>query len=353
MPTKMPNCSTCKDSLRPTDKIACTRSGCNRAFHYMCVGMTKSNKKLLSWTCPNCSLKKSKEDSSKSPIPSGDPEAPDTESRSNVTTRKPNSASELRESPLASPVEFLQSTDGRLRSLIQEAIKNEISGLKSQITSIETSLNYISGQYDSLLKTLQSTTTEVRKLKEENVRLRTDLVANTVRIQHLEEENARQQQWSRLQNIELVGVPETKNEDTADVVVNLAKNLGLELHSSELEFAHRVQPRRPGSASGGRTIIARFRHRRTKDTIVAAARKRHGIKPSDMGLGDRVSDERNIYVNEHLTKNNRALLKECKQKAKTANFKFVWTKNCLIYARRDESSPPIPIVTSADLIKIG
>ncbi|VVD03626.1 unnamed protein product [Leptidea sinapis] len=89
------------------------------------------------------------------------------------------------------------------------------------------------------------------------------------------------------ENIEVVGVTESKDEDTTDIVLKLAKKIGISIQSDDVEFAHRVQARRTSNAAKGCTIIARFRHHRTKDAIICS--KNRNIKPSVVGIRGEVS----------------------------------------------------------------
>lgn len=358
----MSNCNVCEKPVRQTQKITCTRTSCARSFHFICVGLNSENaKKSTSWICPLCLSKQPRGDNSNTPIRSNteqDPAGNVDDGCSVVPTKKPNPHMSKAVQPLECSTDhrsdILDSLKGELQVLVRNAVKSELGTMEEQMSTIESTVSYMSTQYDDLFNTIKATCAEIKGLKDENARLRSDMSVQEKRIQLLEEENARQQQWSRLQNIEVAGVPESKDEDTIDIVVKLAEKIGVPIESSEVEFAHRVQARQPNSSVNGRTIIARFRHRRTKDSVVAASRRHRGIKPSDIGMDNRLKNDNSIiYVNEHLTKYNRTLLKECKLKAKEANFKFTWTKNCRIFVRRNETSPPIPIITTADLKKLG
>lgn len=86
-----------------------------------------------------------------------------------------------------------------------------------------------------------------------------------------------------------------------------------------------------------------------KDQIVAAARKHRNLNAGQMGI---VSETDRVFINEHLTKDSKMLLSACKQKAREANYKYIWTKNCRVFVRKNEKSLPIPINSSLDLIKI-
>ena len=50
-----------------------------------------------------------------------------------------------------------------------------------------------------------------------------------------------------------------------------------------------------------------------------------------------------IYINEHLTTRNKHLFNLAKDKKRSKNYKFLWTRNGKIFIRKDERSDPITI----------
>lgn len=64
-------------------------------------------------------------------------------------------------------------------------------------------------------------------------------------------------------------------------------------------------------------------------------------------LGHR--EGRPIYVNEHLTQRNKALLSPTVKRKKDARWKYVWTSSGRVLARRNEDSPVVRISDEKDL----
>ncbi|XP_028167257.1 uncharacterized protein LOC114357709 [Ostrinia furnacalis] len=329
------------------------------------------------WKCPECVSRLPKSDNTNTPLRAlsssgtagGGADGSDTDDQiSNVTLRNKSKTSGIQtsdgdlhaqkyvtEATLRAVIR--QELASTLKASISEHLADEISGVKLQLIEFQNSLTFFNKTFEDLrkensdLRKAQSNIlTELKVVKSENSSLKKDLASCTSRIKHLEEECSRQQQWTRLQNIELVGIPENKLENTTDVATKIFKHIGVNITPDDMEFAHRVQPRRPASAGRGRAIIVRLKQRAIKDQIIAAARKRRTIVAKDVELG---KDTDLIYVNEHLTRENKGLLAACKLKAKESGFKYIWTKNCRIFARRSDSTPPIVISSTADLEKIA
>lgn len=313
----------------------------------------------LKWKCLECKSKQPKFDNTNTPVRSAHQskieEESDTEyltQECNVTIRRNRSAeSYITEDRLKEILksEIKKELEAVLEVSLTRLVRTQLNDINNRITEFQQSMTYISGQYEEL-KTLMGTTSSVlQSLKEENRTLKEDIGRLTSRIKVLEDDYMKQQQWSRLQNIEITGVPECKEEDNVNIVQKLSQYIGVPIETSDIEFAHRVQPRRAGSSTCARPIIARLRQRSVKDRIMAAARKTRNLNAGSVGIG---GENCKIYVNEHLTRENKMLLSSCKQKGKELNYKYIWTKNCRIFVRKNDTSPPIPITTTSDLVKI-
>ncbi|XP_045486753.1 uncharacterized protein LOC123689637 [Pieris rapae] len=142
----------------------------------------------------------------------------------------------------------------------------------------------------------------------------------------------KQQQWNRMNKLEIVGLPQTKNESTCALVKAIAKHADVVLRDDEIEFANRIQPKQsmPGKA---KTIVVRLKTREVKDKILSGLRKKRGIHTSNVGMS---GDSKRFYVNVHLTPDNKHLLKEAKALAIDKGFKYVWVRNCGFFLRRNE-----------------
>lgn len=337
---------------------------CKQKYDLMCANLSPKRFKKMSqdgkstWKCLECKSKLPKVDNTNTPVRAAHQSTDEGEtgehclSRDYVTTRRNRSADAyvtkdtLRE---ILSTELKNEIEAVLEATLTRLVSNQLKDIRSQFSDLQESMAYISGQYEDLKKLLGTNSSEVQSLKEENKVLKENLNTLTSRVKTLEDDSLKQQQWVRLQNIEVTGIPEDKEENTVAIIQKLSEHIGVTIGPSDVEFAHRVQPRRAASGAGARPIVARLRHRIVKDKIVAAARKYRELNTREVGIGRESSK---IYVNEHLTKENKMLLSLCKQKGKELNYKFIWTKNCRIFMRKNETSPPVPINSSTDLIKI-
>lgn len=342
----MNNCNACNKKIKTSEKlICCIVPSCNLTYHQQCVNVTFT-KPPLDWKCPICKSKLPKGDNNNTPIKPKDDDSSAILSTIDVTNINKRTK-KLTELPDPVSVTTLRTTiidviKSELPTIISTVIAKELKPLKEEISELKKSLIYIQQEHSELKK------------KCENLNIKTNdqsakIIVLESQISKLEREHEQQQQWSRLQNLEIVGIPEIPDESPLDIITALAKRSGVDLKPEDIDFAHRVQPQRPASGRA-RSIVLRLKTRHMKDKLLSATRKLHGKTPKEVGLGS--NNVTKIYVNEHLTQHNKRLLRLCKVRAKTLNYNFVWTKNCRIFVRKQENTPPLKITIETDLNKI-
>ncbi|CAB3252696.1 unnamed protein product [Arctia plantaginis] len=84
-----------------------------------------------------------------------------------------------------------------------------------------------------------------------------------------------------------------------------------------------------------------------KSDFVAAARKHKLLKIGELGL----PGENRVYINDHLTLDNKILLNKTKARDKERGFEHVWVKGCKHFIRKNHISPMHHIKTEHDLKK--
>lgn len=96
-------------------------------------------------------------------------------------------------------------------------------------------------------------------------------------------------------------------------------------------------------------IIIKFLSQYKGDAILAAKIKRKNSENTEIkGIAiENISN--NMFINEHLTPNMKAILKQAKDVAKIKKYKFVWVKNGCVYARKNETSRVIKLTSMDDI----
>ncbi|KAL0849946.1 hypothetical protein ABMA28_011869 [Loxostege sticticalis] len=120
---------------------------------------------------------------------------------------------------------------------------------------------------------------------------------------------------------------------------------------NSVEFAHessKLCNERINDLEKNKNIIVNFNNRYLKENFVACARAHKSISAIELGFGS----ESKIFVNDHLTIENKILLNKAKKEAKDRGYSFVWVKNCKILLRKNPTSPIKVIKSDLDLKKL-
>ncbi|KAJ2944994.1 hypothetical protein O0L34_g1891 [Tuta absoluta] len=337
-------CGLCLKKLLPKDSLKCTQPNCSLQYHVLCVG-TESDPDAA-WSCPQCSNKgRRRPDTERLVTPGKQTANPQTTTQQTSDATVGYDASDL-----VKLSEDISKVRNQLPNQIRTAVEAALQPLSAQLIQLEQSVQLLSDKHDEVKKKLESQSAMIKTVQTENKSLKLTVKTLEDRLATLEDTSMKQEQWSRLQNVEIVGVPEMKDESLISIASKLAEYAGLQLQPDEIEFAHRVQAKRQVKGRP-RAIIVCFRKRTTKDNYLSALKKMRDLNSTNsIGMEGEPSA---IFVNEHLTTRNKTLLNKCKTIAKKEKgYQFVWIKNCRIYTRKTQGSPFILITKESDLNKI-
>ncbi len=76
----------------------------------------------------------------------------------------------------------------------------------------------------------------------------------------------RLEQYSRKDSVRIFGIPETPNENTNDLVIDLGQEIGVEIKPEDISVAHRLPPK--CGKDGNKPIIVKFVQKDTKDKLM-------------------------------------------------------------------------------------
>ena len=185
------------------------------------------------------------------------------------------------------------------------------------------------------LQQLSKTTKTLQKSKSEN----------QLNIDEIE-------QYDRWQNLELQGVPFTKNKDVIQITLDLINKLEVDIDEEDISIVHRLPVKqrfgrtRFDKPANYPTIIMRLISRQKRNEIYA---KRFNAKSIEEFP---VEGMAHLFVNENLTQRRKRLFWLSKQKAKELGYSYFWTHNRQIFVRKNEESEKIFIRTESDLDKL-
>lgn len=153
-------------------------------------------------------------------------------------------------------------------------------------------------------------------------------------------------------DVEITNVPEYESESVGHLVMATATKLGMTLEERDIVSAVRVGPKR-GLINGQpkprpRPIVVRLTRRSLQEQLLKNGRVRREATTAELGLHPH--EPQRFYVNERLTKVNRALFAKARDAGREARWRYIlWTRDGKVYARREQSSRRILLRTDADV----
>lgn len=214
---------------------------------------------------------------------------------------------------------------------LRREIRNEMRGLKD-------SVKYASDTCDEVKtigQDIRELRREVKELTQINQQLRAENKKLEIRIEELE-------QYQRANNLEIKGVP--LEGDPYELVKKLGEVLNEPVMESDIDICHRV----PTSESNKKNIVVRFVHRTKRNALLTKSKKKR-VDTGSLGFSGVACP---VYINEHLTRQNKQLLGAAIGRKRNAGWRYVWSSGGRVFARKDETTNAIRIASNDDLLKI-
>lgn len=280
----MPNCSECNCKLtQQANKVACV--DCSKCFHLKCVNMTKTdldalNSEKLDWRCQTCASERRRSMRFESSTAAGASATLDDLMKEILS---------LKQAQKETVKEFNKSSD---------MIFEKIDDLKEVVEA----------QRDLLNTYLERT----EALEAENRRLRQQLEDTQARVEETE-------QYSRVNCIEIQGVPNTSSENVLDIVKKVGTAIDFEVTDAMVDNCHRLGKSSKERAAG---IIVKFVRRIDKDNFLDKKRQKKDLSTRHLDLGT----DQPVYVNESLCPARRKLYAQARQIKQDKHYKYIWPR---------------------------
>lgn len=299
-------CAKCAEVIaKGKDSITCVE--CKLTYHPLCTRIStvdnfrKMGAKKSVWKCDDCKT--------------------DTSSIATQSEAGEGSAVVLKAIQKMSEdmgEKFKEAFD-HLKNLSEDvkAVKLDISALKSDLSDLKDEQNKL--------------TQELVSVKAENSAMQSELKNLRESVQHLE-------QYSRVNNLMINGIPVTPKENVYSVLASVADVLGVEFHGYDITIAHRLNTRSGDTRPP--PIVAQFSSRKIKNEWLTARRVKKTLKTTE--LPGRLP-ESDIYVNEHLTPITRGIFNHARQLVKDGTLHQVWTADCKVFVRKEQNGKALKI----------
>ncbi|XP_045537129.1 uncharacterized protein LOC123721709 [Papilio machaon] len=215
-------------------------------------------------------------------------------------------------------------------------INKSLGETNERLSEIEKSLNFLSERQDGFetrLKALEGQITRTPDL--------------TIQLATIENKISLMEQQARQCNLEISNIKERRGENLVQIVENLGNIIKQPIRAADVVAVHRV-PHADQNNKRPKNIIVKFTSRILRDNFISASRATKGLNSTMLSI---TGSPAPLYVNEHLTLNNKILFRQSREAAKKHGFRYVWVKHGVILARKTDTSPVIAIRTDQDIEK--
>lgn len=246
----------------------------------------------------------------------------------------------------------ITSEDEKEESSVDD-LMNEIKKMSREFTSMkkdmkkdmkdfEKTLDFNSGKLDDLMNKMNQMQQTINEMKDKQDTMETENRELKKRVKELETSNEDLEQYSRIKNLQLDGLPKANDEDLEAMVIEIGNKIGMAIKSDEIDAIHRIPTR---STTNEEPVIVQFTTRKIRDNFLKKTKETR-INTTDIKIS---GPQKSVFINEHLAPKRKQLLMQAKIKKNEKNYKFLWTKGGKIFVRKNETSRVIPIRSLDDL----
>lgn len=146
------------------------------------------------------------------------------------------------------------------------------------------------------------------------------------------------------------GIPENKLENYAELVQKIGKELKININDTMINDCHRIGPTCNGEYP--RRILVTFMSHQEKVQILKARQisRNFSTKYNILYYIYYIQSDKPIYIRENLTSKGNKLYKEYRNFREQLNYQIVWTKNGIVFLRKNETDKIIRI-DSEDIVQ--
>lgn len=305
---EMASCGVCVKAISSKQlKLEC--SDCESDFHGSCLKMSKADVDCITadgmnWRCTPCAEKRRKSLRFESVAGDGKLTLDDVMKTIN----------EIVENQKKQEKSFNASYE-----LIHEKLEENIKCVRDQNKSIEKCLKIID------------------QLVEENTSLNKKVLDLERRVDDME-------QYSRVNAVEIHGIPVAQNEDVLNVVKEVGKALDMNIVDTMVDACHRLG-KKPGPKGEPPGIIVKFVRRFDKEELLRKRRVKKEFSTRHMNM----NVDTPVYINESLSAARRRLVAAAREVKRERQYKYLWVRGGKIFLRKEDSAAVIKVACQADL----
>ena len=238
--------------------------------------------------------------------------------------------------PSEQPAEFSSQEPPSAQEMwkLLKRIEINTTTLLEENRQLRKSLEFTQSEVEGLKTCNELLTTRIESLEE-----REKLVNKT--MHDLEEKYDDIEQYSRKFNLEIHGIPERKEEDITQIILDLAEVIDADVREEDIDICHRLY-KAEGKA---RPIIVKFTNYDSKYEMYS---KR--LRLRKVNNRQKFGVER-VFINENLTSRRALLYSKVRKKVKDNSDWNTWTMDGKIFLRKSPTGRPTRIKVEDDINK--
>lgn len=354
-------CTACSQPIKSRQFLKCCL--CLKLYDIECANVSEKrfyNTMTLEhknkWECSDCKKRVPKCDIKSTPIKHLEPSIMMTRNKTAKSKPTPTQPHALSLAPSDTNTDCTTSASNELitelRLLREEmkAVRTEMKEFRDTISHLTTAVEVCNQRIDDLAERVDA----IEQQRERPAETTSDTASLVKTITELKLGLNDRDQELLSNDIEIAGIPEESGERCAHLVLTVAQKLGVKLEDRDLVSVERAGPvRRPAGegdpAPRPRPLVVRLARRVQRNELLAAARVRRDTTTAGLGMSTTPS---RIFLNERLTSANRQLFYRAREESSRVQWKYVWTRDGKIFARREHGSPRHRLRSEADLSKV-
>ncbi|XP_046684433.1 uncharacterized protein LOC124370185 [Homalodisca vitripennis] len=211
---------------------------------------------------------------------------------------------------------------------------------------LSASVQFISNKIDDSNKLMESVSVQFAELRKENEELKSTVAVLKNEVTVLRDRMRHQEQYSRVNNVEINGLPSTAGENIGDLLRDVGTAIGLQVENNDIAAAHRVPSYRRDRDPA---LIVQFVNRAKRDDWISKYRQIKTLTARDV---NKQFPAQRVYINDHLCPNNKLLLSKLKQRCKEIDYAFAWSRDGRFFARKSKGEAAKSITSFEDVQKL-
>lgn len=235
-----------------------------------------------------------------------------------------------------SGVKSAEMNEEKLKSVVKELFNEHLNPFKKNIETefkdIKKSLQFMSDSFDEQKIYIDKMIIEMKLLKEKNANLEQ-------KVQVLEDRINIKEQKEKENNLIVVGIPK-QNEEPKKIIERVLKKIKIKIADGDILEVHRINKKEDAP------ILVKLKKPEIKQDVYRTVRQLKGVKVRECELE---GENKNIFFNDDLTKQNQILFKLTRQFKQAHGLRAAYVSNGKIYLKKNENEPATRIRSDTDL----